>query len=229
VDDYNVKSGGDKTDVVAEFMKVCKQEGVKPGLYYAILDERNEGKVDWQSIVGDAYFKLIQQHVTELHTRYPGIVEQWFGGANKLSPQQRRELYDLVRKFSPDCVVVMSSPEDPSGVHGLSGYFPTDIYSALQKAPPPPRYNPLKEVDGKTYYLPLEVCDTLSKNWLWMPNDPPKSVDELKKLHSESVGRGGNLLLNVAPDKTGRIPDEYVRRLQELKQAVDAMESNGKP
>ena len=86
VDDYNVKSGGDKTDVVGEFMKACKEEGIKPGLYYAILDERNEGKVDWQSIVGDAYFKLIQQHITELHTRYPGIAEQWFACAGQAQP-----------------------------------------------------------------------------------------------------------------------------------------------
>ena len=84
-------------------------------------------------------------------------------------------------------------------------------------------------MDGKTYYLPMEVCDTLSKNWFWTPNDPPKSVDDLKKLYSESVGRGANLLLNVPPDKTGQIPVEYVRRLQEFKQAIDAMESNGKP
>ena len=39
VDDYSVKSGGDRTDVVAEFMKACKEEGVKPGLYHSILDQ----------------------------------------------------------------------------------------------------------------------------------------------------------------------------------------------
>ena len=37
--DYDVATSGDKTDVVAEFMKACKEEGIKPGIYYAILDQ----------------------------------------------------------------------------------------------------------------------------------------------------------------------------------------------
>jgi alpha-L-fucosidase len=93
----------------------------------------------------------------------------------------------------------------------------------------PPRYSPVKEVGGKTYYLPMQVHDSLSPSWFWKPTDPIKSVDDLKKLYSESVGRGASLMLNVPPDKTGQIPAEYVGRLQEFKQAIDAMESNGKP
>ena len=30
MDDYNVKTGSDKTDVVGEFVKACNEEGVKP-------------------------------------------------------------------------------------------------------------------------------------------------------------------------------------------------------
>jgi serine/threonine protein kinase/formylglycine-generating enzyme required for sulfatase activity/Flp pilus assembly protein TadD len=217
VDDWSVKSGGNKTDVVGEFVKACKKEGIKPGLYYTIPDERREGKVDYELAVGESYFKIIQQHITELHTRYPGIAEQWFGGANRLSPQQRQELYELVKKLSPHCVVA-----------GFPDFFPMDVRCLESMVPPPPRHDPFKMIDGNTYYLPLEVSDTLSKNWFWAPNDPPKSVDELKKLYSETVGRGANLLLNVPPDKTGRIPAEYVRRLQEFKRAIDAMEAAAK-
>jgi alpha-L-fucosidase len=35
------------------------------------------------------------------------------------------------------------------------------------------------------------------------------------------VGRGANLLLNVPPDKTGRIPQDYVDALVELKRVID--------
>ena len=129
VNDYNVKSGGNKTDVVGEFMKACKEEGIEPGLYYSIVDEHNEGKVDWVSPVGDAYFQLIQQHITELHTRYPGIANQWFPWTNKLSPQQRQELYALVKKLSPNCVVTVYGSFDPNIAQVPPDSFPADVYT----------------------------------------------------------------------------------------------------
>ncbi len=87
--------------------------------------------------------------------------------------------------------------------------------------PPPEGHHPVKVVGGKTYYLPMEVCDTICGNWFWTPDDRPKTVRTLYKLYAESVGRGANLLLNVPPDKTGRIPQEYVDALMELKRVID--------
>ena len=230
VDDYSVKSGGDKTDVVAEFMKACKEEGIKPGLFYGLRDERNEGKSEWGSPISDDYFKLIRQHITELHTRYPGIAIQSFIWWDKLNPEQRQELYELVKRLSSDCVVTVCGSFEPNRAQVPCTSFPADVYTVNPGiAITPPRYNPVKEANGKTYYLPLQVHASLSKSWFWTPNEPLDGVDVFKKLYSESVGRGANLLLNVTPDKTGQIPLEYVRRLQEFKQAIDAMESNGKP
>ncbi len=174
VDDYSVKSGGDRTDVVAEFMKACKEEGVKPGLYYSIVDELREGKADFQAMVNDAYFKLIQRHITELHTRYrdPGVAEQWFGHAYKLDSQQRRELYELVKKSNPNCIVTMQGPFDPNGTQVPPQSFPADVCSPDETVSIDRSYDAVKELDGKTYYLPLEVGNALTKNWFWTPKFP---------------------------------------------------------
>ena len=102
-------TSGNRTDVVAEFMRACKEEGIKPGIYYCVLDSRNEGGLDYKAAVGDDYFRLIKRHLTELHTRYPGICEQWIDGPSKLSPQQRQELYDLIKRLTPDCLVLMNA------------------------------------------------------------------------------------------------------------------------
>jgi alpha-L-fucosidase len=65
--DYDVAASGNKTDVVAAFVDACHEYGLRPGFYYCILDPHNEGKFDWNSMVSDKYFDLIQQHITELH------------------------------------------------------------------------------------------------------------------------------------------------------------------
>ena len=227
--DYDVATSGNQTDVVAEFMKACKEEGIKPGLYYCILDGHNEPnaskdpdrweKVKWDIPISDKYYELVKQHLTELHTRYPDIYEQWIDIPGKLRGQQRQELYELIKRLSPDCLVLMNAgPKDGVKVHMHA--WPTDLIDG-ERTVPPVEYNPVKVVEGKTYYLPMEVCDTICKYWFWMPNDPPKDVCTLYKLYSESVGRGANLLLDVPPDKTGRIPQEVVERLMDLKAVID--------
>jgi len=218
--DYDVATSGDKTDVVAEFMKACKEEDIKPCLYYCIYDSHNEGGLKRRAAIKDDYFQLIKRHITELHTRYPGIYVQWIDIPEKLSSEQRYELYRLVKKLTPDCIVMMNQGFK-DGVKVPMNFWPTDLLDGERVMPPPSGHNPVKVVEGKTYYLPLEVCDTISQRWFWVPNDPPKSVRSLYKLYCQSVGRGGNLLLNVPPDKAGRIPQYHVDALLELKKVID--------
>lgn len=57
--DCDVAKSGDKTDVVGEFMRACKKEGIKPGIYYCILDGHNEEGIKWGAAVGSDHFELI--------------------------------------------------------------------------------------------------------------------------------------------------------------------------
>src|SRR5436309_11674269 len=68
--DYDVAASRNKTDVVAAFVEACHQFGIRPGFYYCILDPHNEGKFDWDATVGDKYYQLIKQQLTELHSHY---------------------------------------------------------------------------------------------------------------------------------------------------------------
>ena len=87
--DYDVAASANKTDVVAAFVAACKEYGLRPGLYYCILDPHNEGTLKWTALISDQYFRLIRHHITELHTQYPNTFYQLFDITSKLSPDQR--------------------------------------------------------------------------------------------------------------------------------------------
>lgn len=54
--------------------------------------------------IPDAHHAFTKKQLTELLTRYGKISELWFDmGAN--TPEQSRELYQLVHQLQPDCMV----------------------------------------------------------------------------------------------------------------------------
>ncbi|WP_267118781.1 hypothetical protein [Xanthomonas sacchari] len=62
---------------------------------------------------------------------------------------------------------------------------------------------------GDLRWRPVEVGTPLHKlQWFWHPNSDQtlKSVDELVQIWEDSVGRGGQLVLGIAPDKRGLLP-----------------------
>jgi alpha-L-fucosidase len=217
--DYDVATSSNKTDVVAAFMAACKAEGIRPGIYYCVLDGHNEGGVKWKEAVTDEYFELIKRHLTELHRSYPGIFEQWIDIPGKLSPGQRWTLYRLVKRLSPDCIVMMNHGFT-DGVKIPVRSWPTDLTNGERTLPPATGHDPVKEVDGKKYYIPMEVCDTIGRNWFWVPDDAPRPVKTLYYMYTRCMQRGANLLLNVPPDKTGRIPERHVKALMDLGKVI---------
>ena len=220
--DYDVATSTDTTDVVAEFMAACKAESIKPGIYYCVLDIHNEGgtELKWKAPVGREYEAQIKKHLTELHTNHPDIFEQWIDIPHKLSVRQRSDIYRLIKKLNPDCLVIMNAAFR-DGTEIPEGAWPTDLTNGEKTLPPATGHDPVKYIDGRKHYIPMEVCDTVTQNWFWHPTDRPRSIRQLSYLYAETIRRGGNLLLNVSPDTTGQIPADQVKALMKLKEMID--------
>ena len=59
---------------------------------------------------------------------------------------------------------------------------------------------------GYLRWRPVEADTPLRKeHWFWHPNDEAslKSLDELLTTYDETVGRGAQLMLGLAPDRRG--------------------------
>ena len=83
--------------------------------------------------------------------------------------------------------------------------WPTDLTNGERTLPPASGHDPWKVVDGERYYVPMEVCDTLGQKWFWHPDDRLRMLWVLHRTYSRCRERGANLLLNVPPDRSGRI------------------------
>lgn len=60
------------------------------------------------------------------------------------------------------------------------------------------------------------------RHWFWHPNDEAslKSLSELVDDYNKSVGRGAQLMLGIAPDRTGHVPEADAARLKEFGEAI---------
>lgn len=238
--DYDVAASRNKTDVVAAFVAACREYGVRPGFYYCILDPHNEGKFDWNAPISDKYFQLIKHHVTELHSRYDDTFYQLFDITWKLNPQQRWELYRLVKSYNPDCIVVMNQGFKQSRVNkGRSceaASWPTDVINGEDTLPPLEGHDPHVVFEKKEYYMPFETWFPTGPlyppmpwmhTWFWHPWYKPQSPKVIAEAYQLCMKGNANMLLNMAPDNTGRLPENQVETFKRVAELIHSSRNCG--
>ena len=145
---------------------------------------------------------------------------------------QRQALYRHIKRLRPGTVVLFNhgagKPKGPMTIANSQVAWPTDILNTERWPLQPGWFTPEQKWQGKTYRLGYEHCDTICKNWFWVERDRPRAVSELAKLYRQVRAAGGNFLLNVPPDRTGRIPEYSVQALMELKKAIDSQPTGNK-
>lgn len=232
--DFTVAASPVKTDIVRAFVDACRGQGLKPGFYYLLgWDAHHQHRMNPES-----YEAFCKGQLTELLTGY-GPIQQIFldipfdTGPDMAGVLQR--LYSHIKSIQQECLVLPNQDfhdgtvfdlKQPTWMHRSVGkeprpVWPCDLLDGERTLPPPTGHNPRITFEGKPYYLPMEVCDTLCTNWFWQPGDSPRPVRALYQLYRDCTDRRANLLLDVGPDRTGRIPEASVRRLMELKTLVD--------
>ena len=76
--------------------------------------------------------------------------------------------------------------------------------------------------DSHLWWYPAEINVTILANgaWFWAPQKHPRSLSELVDIYYRSIGRNGNLILNLSPDTRGLIPDDQLEALGNMAQVV---------
>jgi len=75
---------------------------------------------------------------------------------------------------------------------------------------------PEQSIPNEPLPYPWETCMTMANSWSYVPGDQYKSTATLLKNLCLIVSRGGNFLLNIAPDPQGRFDSIAYQRLEEI-------------
>ena len=210
---YSIKSSpykGGKGDLVREASAAARANGLKFGVYLSPWD-RHEPK--YSDPV--AYDKYYLAELDELVSNYGELTEFWLDGAGSAGHVYNfKKIIEELRTYQPNALVFADTGLFEFGDIRWVGNEAGDIYFQ--------NWNVIDRA-GYLRWRPVEVDTPLHDlHWFWHPNDVAslKSVDELVKVYEQSVGKGGQLMLGVAPDNRGLLPEADVARLKEFGEAI---------
>lgn len=202
-----------KGDVLRELSTACKKYGLKLGFYLSPWD-RNHPKYGTPEY-NDVYVNTM----SELMTRYGNLFEFWWDGANGEGPNGKKQEYDFHRfekkaaALQPNAVIFSDIGPGCRWAGNENGTVSETNWCTLDTAgfkrgngAPPTDTLQQGNVYGKNW-IPAECDVSIRPGWFYHQEEDNKvkSAEQLFDIWMKSVGRGANLILNVPPDRRGRI------------------------
>lgn len=223
-----------KGDVLKELSAACKEYGLKFGVYLSPWDRNHP---DYGTA---AYNQVFVNMLNEVLGSYGTVVEQWFDGANGEGPNGKKQVYDwplfhkTVYKKQPNAVIFSDVGPgcrwvgNEDGIAGVTNWSTLNITGFAPGAAAPSQAV-LNEgnVNGEKW-VPAECDVSIRPGWFYSDatNDKVKSLQALMDIYYGSVGRNGNMLLNVPVDKRGLIYKADSIRLMEFRRMREAIFKN---
>ncbi len=237
--DYHVGTSGCTVDVVGSFVEACRKRDVMPGLYYCSWDNHHrfgsltpsdamalerENHHPYFPYTTREFQEFELRQVEELLTTYGPIGEVWIDIPSILPRCFREELYHRIAELQPQAVIMMNNGICDGSDYPVKDAWPADLI-AIERFLPNSATGHVKwrEVEGKRYYMPGEVCDPIGREWFFVEGDLPRSDAELLGMYLISRSRGTNLLLDVPPDRHGLIPQSHIDALLRLRRNLDLL------
>jgi alpha-L-fucosidase len=230
-----------KGDIVREISDAARRHGLKFGIYVSPWDRSQA------SYGTPRYIRIYRQQLRELLTGYGPVFEIWhdganggsgyYGGANETRTIDKLHYYDwpdtwkLERELQPNAAIFSDVGPDVRWVgneKGIAGETCWATYTPLSPNGGPGAPGDVVEAENTSgtrsgkYWMPAECDVSIRPGWFWHPaeNDKVKTPRQLLDLYYKSIGRGASFLLNVPPDRRGRIYDTDAAALRQFGHAL---------
>ena len=231
--DHSIKNSPYKNgngDIVKEFTTACARYGVKAGVYLSPWDRHEK---TWGS---DDYNDFYVGQLTELLSNYGKIWEVWWDGAGS-----DKAVYDwgrwanTVKRLAPDATIfgaLGAAPYvDVRWVGNEKGFAGRPCYATIDErsvfVENTSELNSGK-IDGDSF-IPAEVDVSIRPGWFYHEEQDSdvRTPQNLMKLWFASNGSNAGFLLNLPPDKRGRIHENDENSIIEFaKNLEDAFSEN---
>lgn len=211
---FDVGSTPFKRDILKELSDACRKHGIKFGTYYSLFDwhhpsqEKNSVKgkdkeAAWANNImkegqKEAYVSYLKNQIKELIDLYDTDLI-WFDGdwVNWWTLEDGLDLYNYIRGLKPGMVI--------NNRVAKRKLFTKDYGT-------PEQFHFESPVDYK-----WEACYTLNDNWGFKAADSNwKKPENVYRMLKDINNKGGNFLLNIGPDGTGKVPEKSKEILLEV-------------
>jgi alpha-L-fucosidase len=214
-----------KGDVIKILSAACKKAGIEMGVYISPWD-RNHPQYGTA-----AYNDIYIQTMKELLTGYGKFTELWWDGANAEGPNGKKQVYDFTRFkdsamfYQPNIVIFSDIGPHIRWVGNENGLINETNWNLLdtagfkrgEGAPPNDTLN-RGNFNGKNW-IGAEADVSIRKGWFYHAEEDAtvKSGKTLFNLYLNSVGHGGNMILNVPPNRKGLIAPQDSAALMDFR------------
>ena len=231
-----------KGDVVGEVAAACRKGGLAFGVYLSPWDRHEPSYGD--SPKYNAYFKAqlreLLTHYGEIsEVWFDGACGE--GPNGKRQVYDWAGYFALIRELQPGAVISIMGP-DARWIGNEAGVTRESEWSVIpivgdDDAPDAKSPGGIAGIDaqakdlgsmdriaevakrgGRLLWYPGQVDVSIRPGWFYhaAEDDKVKTLDQLLDIYYTSVGGNAQLLLNIPPDKRGRIHENDARRLKEL-------------
>ncbi len=193
-------------DILEIFVDGCNSKGIKPVIYYSILDTTHEVRSGTDEKTDPtAYMAMITTQLTELLSNYGDIAGIWLDGLKwhiSYSDIPYEPIFNLINGLQPNCTVINNEHLLPT----LTNTLRTDIICHELVA----AADDIVPLDNRT---PSEELHSirLDQQWVYTATDDQtaaalldKDTINLSKLRANE--RFANYMLTVTPDYAGLLP-----------------------
>lgn len=239
--EHSVKNSpwkGGRGDAVKEVSQACRRRGLRFGIYLSPWDRNH---ADYGR---PAYLTYFRNQLRELLTGYGPVFEVFFDGANGGdgyyggARETRRidadayydwpRTWQAVRELQPAAVLFSDAGPDVRWVGNERGIAGETCWATSNREDfAPGRADAARLNRGDrpgTHWVPAECDVSIRPGWFYHASEDGRvrTPENLVDLYYSSVGRGASLLLNLPPDRRGRIHENDVQSLRAFRRILDA-------
>lgn len=241
---------GGKGDLVKDLADSCRKHGMKLGIYLSPWDrhESTYGTEAYNDFFCNQLTELCTSYGEIFCFWFDGACGEGPNGKKQRYDWER--YFEIINRIQPDAVIANCGPdvrwignEQGKGRKSEYSVVSTKLRDRLKIAEmsqqqegvkvmskmPAERDKSLGEreqlIGEELCWYPAEMDISVTEHgWFWRKSFELfklRSVDNLMQCYYESVGNNATLLLNVAPNNKGELPERYVKRLMQFRARLD--------